>query len=139
MSDVEWDFYSHRQAPGALDIVWCHFPIVEQPDHPGPKPRPALVRRVFNKEGRVYLEVCYGTSNLSKYSNRDLYVANLNDMIEAGLYQATVFHLDRTVTLPWSKEWFTTQKDGRGPIVGSLSARSREYLKKLVGRRSRQP
>ncbi len=128
----KWTFYPHRTAPGALDVVWCHFPLVEFPGVPGPKPRPALVRQVYNRNGEVYLEVCYGTSQATKYSDLDLYVANMNDMVDAGLFQATIFQLRRTVTLPWSEEWFKKQSDGNGPIIGSLNARCREYLRLLI-------
>ena len=34
-------------SPEAGEIVWCHFPQDQLPE-PGPKPRPALVVKVFD-------------------------------------------------------------------------------------------
>ena len=127
-----WTYYPAVTAPGTLDVVWCHFPIVEFPDSPGPKPRPALVRQVLNRNGDIFVQVCYGTSKVSNYSNRDLYVANAEDMVYAGLPQATIFQLDRLVYLPWAEEWFGVRTEHSTPIVGHLSQRSTEYLRYLI-------
>jgi hypothetical protein len=133
---VAWSYWPALTRPAALDIVWCHFPLVETPGEPALKPRPALVRRVLEKDGALYVEVAYGTSNLAKYSHRDLYVANAEDMVDAGLPQATLFHLDRVETLPWAKEWFAARDAGGTPVVGHLNARSQSYLKYLLNFRS---
>ena len=61
---------------------------------------------MLRKNENTYVEVAYGTSKLDKFSNLDLYVANFNEMREAGLPQATIFMLDRTLILPWATEWF---------------------------------
>ena len=102
-----------------------------------PKARPALVRRTLRKDDRVSLEITYGTSIRKRYSSRDLYIANLNDMIDAGLAQATLFLLDRTIILPWAEEWFSKRDDGTGPVIGHLNSDSREHLRHIVnwGRR----
>jgi hypothetical protein len=90
------------------------------------------VRRVLNKDGQIYIEVAYGTSVATKYSFRDLYIANAADMADAGLPQATIFQLDRTAVLPWSAEWFVPRTGEPTPVVGHLNARCQEYLRFLV-------
>lgn len=127
-----WSFYSIAHPVVALDVVWCHFPYVEFPSQPGPKPRPALVRSTARRSDGIYVEVAFGTSNHARYSDRDLYVANMRDMAAAGLPQATIFMLDRTVILPWAEEWFTKRADGTGPVVGHLSDQSQVYLRYLI-------
>ena len=127
-----WTFYPAHDAPTALDVVWCRFPFVEDLNNPAPKARPGLVRRVVRKEGQLFVEVSFGTSNRKKYSDHDLYIANLQDMIDAGLPQATVFVLDRTAVIPWAKEWCAKREDGTGPVVGRLNARCREYLRHIL-------
>lgn len=131
---TEWTFYPPLTIPTALDIVWCRFPLVEDPDNPALKPRPALVRRVMRKNDHVFVEVVYGTSNRSRYSDLDLYVANFVDMMECGLPQATIFTLGRTVILPWAEEWFSKREGGTGPVIGRLNGRMREYLNHLLSR-----
>ena len=59
-----------------------------------------MVRKVLRRtDGATYLEVCYGTSNPTKYSAHDLYVANLADMVEMGLPQQT----SRYVASSWGE------------------------------------
>ncbi len=49
-------------APGAGDIVWCHFPL-DRGIESGPKPRPALVVKVFDDDVLRYsVLIAYGTS-----------------------------------------------------------------------------
>ena len=132
-----WTFYRVVTAPTALDIVWCRFPFIEDPNNPGPKPRPGLVRRVLRKDQHIYVEVSFGTSNPKRYSERDLYIANFNDMAECGLPQATLFLLDRTVILPWAEEWFSKCEDGSGPVIGQLNATCREYLRLILNWRKK--
>ena len=130
-----WKFYPSYDPPAALDIVWCRFPLVEDPDNPGPKPRPALVRRVLNKNDNIYIEISFGTSNTRRYSDKDLYIANLSNMIDAGLPQATIFQLERTVIIPWAEEWCFEREDGTGPVVGHLNQICQEYLRHILSRR----
>ena len=48
--------------PESGDIVWCHFPQ-DGKLKPGPKPRPALIIKVFDDHPpQFYVEVVYGTS-----------------------------------------------------------------------------
>jgi hypothetical protein len=124
---VEWKFYPPNTAPKALDIVWCFFPLVESPTAPGPKSRPGLVRRCTQTDKGVYVEVAYGTSRFTNYSDCDLIVANSADIVEMGLPQATVFQLARTVTVPWAEEWFGTI-GGHGPSLSHLTPKYCEFL-----------
>ena len=111
--------------------------MIETPETPPLKARPALVRRKLRKDDKIALEVSYGTSNLERYSTRDLYVANLNEMIDAGLPQATLFLLGRTIILPWAEEWFSKRDDGTGPVIGHLNSHSQGHLRHILnwGRR----
>ena len=131
-----WTFHPAYLAPAALDVIWCRFPLVEDPKNPGPKDRPALVRRCWrNEDGSTYLQVVFGTSNRQSYSDYDLYVANISDMADAGLPQATVFQLGKTAVIPWAEEWCIKRHDGSGPVIGQLNARCREWLKLLLSHR----
>ena len=47
--------------PAPRDIVWCRFPNLPQRST-GPKPRPALVCDVTEREDGVAVTVAYGTS-----------------------------------------------------------------------------
>ena len=124
---MDWKFYPRNTAPAPLDLIWCRFPLVEAPDSPGPKARPGLVRAVRAIDQRAYVEVAYGTSKFANYSSRDLIIANLTDLCEMGLPQATVFQLGRTAVIPWAEEWVGSL-EGHGPTIGRLNARYREYL-----------
>jgi len=49
-------------APEAGEIVWCHFPE-NKGINPGPKPRPALIVKVFDDQAPHFIVlVAYGTS-----------------------------------------------------------------------------
>ncbi len=122
-----WSFLSIQSLPLPLDIIWCNFPFQENPESPGPKSRPGLVRQTMAKDGRPYVEVCYGTSKYKKYPACSLIIANLTDLVEIGLPQATVFNLEKTAIIPWSKEW-VGHLDGRGPSLGKLNQTNIERL-----------
>lgn len=129
-----WSYYPLHTIPAPLDIVWCQFPIAESSSRPGPKARPALVRSIkLNKaQTKAAIEVTYGTSKGSTNERPlDLYIANHTDLTNCGLPQATFFVLDRTVTLPWSEEFFVLREDGSGPIIGQLSTDGRAQLEAL--------
>jgi hypothetical protein len=130
---VDWTFYPKNTAPVALDIVWCRFPLVEDPSSPGPKSRPGLVRKTVAKGDKAFIEVCYGTSKFQNYSDADLIIANLADMYAMGLPQATVFQLGRTAIIPWASEW-VAPLDGHGPKISHLTPTYCEYLARIVHR-----
>lgn len=133
-----WTYYPLHALPRSLDIVWCRFPELDI-TKPGPKDRPGLVRSVaLNKDHtKARLEVCYGTSKLKKSLYPfDLYIENAARMTEHGLAQATRFELDRTLYLPWAKEFFQP-KDGT-LIIGHLGDREIARLRALSERRKKR-
>lgn len=115
-------------APTPGDIVWCRFP--ELPRHsPGPKPRPALVCEVVERQDGVTLTVAYGTSQglqrlragefaITRQGNSAAYSA-------AGLSFDTKFNLAQRIELPWTEEFFAVPAQaphGQQPKLGSLHA-----------------
>ena len=113
-------------APDPGDIVWCRFP--ERPrDKPGPKPRPALVIEVTEREDGVEVNVAYGTSRklsrllAGEFAIRKL--ANAAAYALAGLSYDTKFSLVEPLRLPWDSEFFAIPPDpkhGQIPKLGSL-------------------
>jgi hypothetical protein len=132
-----WTYYPASTAPNARDIAWCRFPDSDELK-PGPKPRPALIRRVLKnpRTGRLAVEVAFGTSNLKleRAFTMQLIVGHPNDLREAGLHIPTRFDLRNTKILPWAKEFFAGPRPGNAPIVGRLSAQSRLDLIELLRR-----
>ena len=94
---VAYNFYPYSTAPAPYDLVWSRFPNVEEPDLPGPKARPALVRQAFqDSDGNAWVKVVYGTSKSPyKADIRDFSVVTLPEMNACGLRCATRFHLNR--------------------------------------------
>ena len=134
-----WSYYPLVTLPRSLDIVWCRFPTAEMPSKPGPYPRPALVRSVFLNPDhtKAMVEVTYGTSN-TKSDERpfDLILANAAEMAMMGLPQATRFDLDRTLRLPWAREFFEPRRDRPTPVIGHLTHSAIAQLEALkVARR----
>lgn len=139
-----WTYFSLQTVPRPLDIVWCRYPFDEfGPEQPGPKSRPGLVRSILLNRGhtRAFVEVTYGTSRRTVAdAPLDLHVSNTVEMAEAGLQRSTCFVLDRTVVVPWCREFFGKRDDGRGPVIGRLSQTSVMQLEALkVMRRRRNP
>lgn len=91
------------------------------------------MRRTLAKGGHAYIEVCYGTSKFQSYSHTDLIIANLTDLVEMRLPQATVFQLGRTAIIPWAEEW-VSPLDGIGPRISHLTPAYCEYLAHLMAR-----
>ena len=94
-------------APG--DIVWCRFPELPRRS-PGPKPRPALVLEVTERQDGATVTVVYGTSQqlhrlsagefvLRRQSHSAAYQA-------AGLSYDTKFDFKQSIELPWIEEFF---------------------------------
>jgi len=72
---------------------------------------------------------------MTNYGQYDLIIANLTDMTEMGLPQATVFQLQRLVTIPWAEEWVGVLGN-RGPSISTLNAKYRGYLTYIQGQAS---
>jgi|SRR6516164_7364657 len=119
-----WSFHPASTTPNAFDIVWCCFPDSDELK-PSPKARPGLIRRVLRRDdGKIAVEVAYGTSNLKLDRNlpHQLIISQRNDLSEAGLLKPTRFDLTLTKILPWCWEFFGELRPGDGSIIGRLSA-----------------
>ncbi|MGB5093745.1 MAG: hypothetical protein WBN97_10620 [Parvibaculum sp.] len=137
MSGSKWTFYDPALHPVRVcDVVWCRFPEDLLEDiKPGPKARPGLVRQVMQRKGtdELWLSITYGTSKLKTETRPlDLRISNAEDMVAAGLPQATRFDLDACTKLPWAEEFFEIRNLYKTPVVGSLAQRSRVRLQKLL-------
>lgn len=120
---MNWSFLPFSTLPAPCNIVWCRFPYVEEADRPGPKPRPALVKRASSdQDGNPWVHLAYGTSSDPfRKSLDDFTVANIGEMDECGLWCATRFRLDRVALLPWSSEFFPDAPGRSTPVMGRLS------------------
>jgi len=82
------------------------------------------------------LEVAYGTTNLKTgLRPLDLRITNFEDLAEIGLPQATRFDLDRTIELPWCKEFFAPYKGYSTILVGKLNTKQKLRLQAIRQRR----
>lgn len=120
---LSWDFFPFSTVPAPTSIVWCRFPYVEEVDRPGPKSRPAIVKRASaDQDNNPWVHVAYGTSKAVFRSGMNHFiVANMADMDACGLYCATRFRLDRVALLPWASEFFTDAPGRQSPVMGKLS------------------
>jgi hypothetical protein len=114
--------------PAAGDVVWCHFP---DEVHPKPKPRPALIVRVFDaaQPARFIVQVAYGTSKkTTELHAGEFAILRHRDRAafeEANLSFDTKFDLNRLLELPYSDDWFSIPPGApRGPLpkLGTLHA-----------------
>ena len=116
-------------APEAGDIVWCHFPL-DRGIEPGPKPRPALVVKVFDDDVLRYsVLIAYGTVGTSQKTDRlhagEFLVAPTERAAYklAGLSYPTKFSFKQSVELPFNETWFKvppTAPNGQTPRLGVL-------------------
>ena len=114
--------------PTPGDIVWCHFPDLPRRS-PGPKPRPALVCDVTEREDGVAVTVAYGTSQGLKRLHKGVFAiskqGNPAAYSSAGLSFDTKFDLRQSVELPWNEDFFAVPArvpHGQHPKLGSLHA-----------------
>lgn len=103
--------------------MWCRFPYLEDDDRPGPKLRPAIVKRAWaDQDGSPWIEIAYGTTReVFRKSLDDFTVSNLAEMDACGLYCATRFRLDRVAKVPWADEFFRDAPGRASPVMGRLS------------------
>lgn len=126
-------------APEAGDIVWCPFPH-NRGIEPGPKPRPALVVKVFEDIVESTIEanardtaapgyivlVAYGTSQKTDQLRSGEFLIAPREAAAyqlAGLSYATKFSFRSTVELPYNSEWFKVPPGaphGQIPRLGVL-------------------
>lgn len=95
--------------PTVGEIVWCHFPHLPGL-LPGPKPRPALVIKVFDDHAPCfYVLVAYGTSKNTRTLRAGEFAITSEDETAyalAGLSFDTKFDFNKTVELPYSSDYF---------------------------------
>ena len=120
--------------PTPGDIAWCRFPNLPR-RNPGPKPRPALVCEVTEREDGVAVTVAYGTSQglqrlhpgefaITKHGNPAAYSS-------AGLSFDTKIDLRQSIELPWNDDFFAVPAaapHGQHPKLGSLHASTMRAL-----------
>lgn len=112
--------------PEAGEIVWCHFPY-DRGIHPGPKPRPALITRVFDdSEPRWIVAVAYGTSQKTDQLRSGEFLIARQDVAAwqlAGLSYPTKFSFHQVLELPFNSDWFGVPPGaphGQIPRLGTL-------------------
>lgn len=113
-------------APG--DIVWCRFPDLPRRS-PGPKPRPALVCEVTERDDGIAVTVAYGTSQRVSQLHRGEFAITRQGHPaaygSADLSFDTKFDFKQLVTLPWNDDFFAVPPQaphGQHPKLGSLHA-----------------
>jgi hypothetical protein len=114
--------------PAAGDIVWCRFP--HWPGRsPGPKPRPALVLKVTEREDGAEVVVIYGTSQrVDRLSRGEFAITRTGHAAAfeaAGLSFDTKFDFGQAVALPWNDSFFAVPPgapSGQKPRLGVLHA-----------------
>ena len=113
-------------APSIGDFVWCLFP--ELPNcNPGPKPRPALVIGVEEREDGIFVRIVYGTSkNVTKLKISEVAITKANHFAAydlAGLAYDTKFDFKVMMDVPWTDEYFKVpikKSYGHTPKIGTL-------------------
>jgi hypothetical protein len=110
----------------AGDIVWCHFPHLPALQ-PGPKPRPALVMRVFEDTiTRYRVLVAYGTSQKLQSLRAGEFSITARDSAAyhlSGLSFGSKFSLKDVVELAYNAQWFKVPPHaphGQLPKIGML-------------------
>ncbi|MEC5317511.1 type II toxin-antitoxin system PemK/MazF family toxin [Brenneria populi subsp. brevivirga] len=96
--------FRFKPLPAPGDILWCKFP--HQLGMPGPKPRPALVLNIIPNEHAVL--VVYGTTQKIDriYPGEFVIGPKLDGWEVSGLLRETKFDLSRSVTVPFTTDWF---------------------------------
>ena len=114
--------------PTPGDIVWCRFPHLPGRS-PGPKPRPALVCVVEERDDGVAVTVAYGTSQgLGRLYRGEFAITRLGHAaayLSAGLSYDTKFDFRQSIALPWNADYFAVpphSPHGQHPKLGSLHA-----------------
>jgi PemK-like, MazF-like toxin of type II toxin-antitoxin system len=118
----------HWQLPAPGDIVWCLFPQLPNIE-PGPKPRPAIVVSVEQKEDGDLVRVVYGTSqNVTRLKSGEVVITQSSHAAAyalAGLAYDTKFDFTRVIELPWTERYFKVplrNRHGNTPKMGTLHA-----------------
>lgn len=113
--------------PEAGDLVWCHFPHLPALQ-PGPKPRPALVMQVLDRQPHFRVLVAYGTSQKTTALRRGEFLMRKDGSTAfklSGLSFDTKFSFASSVELDYSDQWFKVPPQapcGQVPKLGVLHA-----------------
>ena len=95
--------------PSPGDIVWCLFPQIPELE-PGPKPRPALVIQVDEREDGAIVSVVYGSSqNVKRLKTGEMVITRAMHPAAyalAGLAYDTKFDFKQILDLPWYDRYF---------------------------------
>jgi hypothetical protein len=112
--------------PEAGDIVWCSFPL-NKGIAPGPKPRPALVVKLFDDFApQWFAKIAYGTSQKTGQLRSGEFVITPDDSAAfrlSGLTYATKFCFPQMLELPFNEQWFKPPPGaphGQLPKLGML-------------------
>ena len=107
--------------------MWCHFP--QSPLlQPGPKPRPALIVRVIERNPHYRVFVAYGTSQKTASLRSGEFLIRKDGSTAfklSGLSFDTKFSFSKTVELDYSSQWFKVPPlapCGQLPKIGVLHA-----------------
>lgn len=113
-------------APG--DVVWCLFPEIPNLE-PGPKPRPALVLGVQERDDGVLVSVVYGTSQrVTRLNTGEVAITQAKHPAAyalAGLAYDTKFDFKAIIELSWTARYFKVpirNSHGNTPKIGTLHA-----------------
>lgn len=113
--------------PEAGDLVWCHFPHAAQV-LPGPKPRPALIVRVIDRNPHYRVLAAYGTSQNTAALRSGEFLMRKDGSAAfklSGLSFDTKFSFAQAVELDYSSHWFKVPPHapcGQIPTLGTLHA-----------------
>lgn len=112
MNSVPIPIIPEKIRPG--DVLSIRFPLAENPSQPGPKVRPVIVLADHKDSKCRKLTVTYGTSaKPRKFGKHLLPLHHPDSLAAAGLDKRTTFNLNRTITVPFDKEFFVTSPDGQ--------------------------
>jgi len=138
------DATAGTRAPQLGDVVSCYFPLDEDPNRPGIKPRPCLVlgSRRSTASGRWYVQLAYGTKqNLEHIRPGELALRDRTSHRAAGLHHPTKFVFRRIRSVPFIFAYFRADHGGR-VILGSLLPEDLQRAERLCAafqRRGVQP
>jgi len=114
------------RSPDAGDIVWCQFPENEGGE-PVPKPRPALVVKVFDDQAPLFIVlVAYGTSQKTDHLRSGEFLITGHEVAAyqlADLSYTTKFSFHIAAELPYDSDWFKVPPgapNGQTPKLGVL-------------------
>lgn len=111
--------------PKQGDIIYAYAPYNENPNQPGPKPRPCLVLEAKIKKdpktGDITTSILMvpGTSQKTwTVRNGEMCVSESTEMEKSGLTKETKFKCDQKTIISWDQSYICF-RDG-GPILGEI-------------------